>query len=298
MDSDILNNTRAPGNTETTDLGLHLIANNKKINDLKTDVDDSRDLGDEDDIDDILESDPDQENSVASTISNMSIKESRRSAPAAVEESYEDKLRKIELLRIFADQKAQGFRLSREYTINSNLADLEMEFQLLKMSKQKKNALKLSQGFLINAVQALEFLNTTYDPIGMDLVGFSEIVSLGVEDYDDVLEELYEKYKNYGRKIEPEIKLVLMISASATSFHASKQLLNKIPGMENQLKKNPKIINKLGKSLVTEEERKSDDNMEFVKRANMNSSLFRNKINKSKIKKDEGTDETVMQLDV
>ena len=298
MDSDILNNTRAPGNTETTDLGLHLIANNKKINDLKTDVDDSRDLGDEDDIDDILESDPDQENSVASTISNMSIKESRRSAPAAVEESYEDKLRKIELLRIFADQKAQGFRLSREYTINSNLADLEMEFQLLKMSKQKKNALKLSQGFLINAVQALEFLNTTYDPIGMDLVGFSEIVSLGVDDYDDVLEELYEKYKNYGRKIEPEIKLVLMISASATSFHASKQLLNKIPGMENQLKKNPKIINKLGKSLVTEEERKSDDNMEFVKRANMNSSLFRNKINKSKIKKDEGTDETVMQLDV
>lgn len=298
MDSDILNNTRAPGNTETTDLGLHLIANNKKINDLKTDVDESRDLGDEDDIDDILESDPDQENSVVSTISNMSIKESRRSAPAAVEESYEDKLRKIELLRIFADQKAQGFRLSREYTINSNLADLEMEFQLLKMSKQKKNALKLSQGFLINAVQALEFLNTTYDPIGMDLVGFSEIVSLGVEDYDDVLEELYEKYKNYGRKIEPEIKLVLMISASATSFHASKQLLNKIPGMENQLKKNPKIINKLGKSLVTEEERKSDDNMEFVKRANMNSSLFRNKINKSKIKKDEGTDETVMQLDV
>ena len=298
MDSDILNNTRAPGNTETTDLGLHLIANNKKINDLKTDADESKDFGDEDDIDDILESDPDQENSVASTISNMSIKESRRSAPAAVEESYEDKLRKIELLRIFADQKAQGFRLSREYTINSNLADLEMEFQLLKMSKQKKNALKLSQGFLINAVQALEFLNTTYDPIGMDLVGFSEIVSLGVEDYDDVLEELYEKYKNYGRKIEPEIKLVLMISASATSFHASKQLLNKIPGMENQLKKNPKIINKLGKSLVTEEERKSDDNMEFVKRANMNSSLFRNKINKSKIKKDEGTDETVMQLDV
>jgi hypothetical protein len=295
MDSDILNNTRAPGNTETTDLGFDLIANNKKINDLKADEEHSNDL--DDDIDNILESDPEQENSVASTISNTSIKETRRSAPAT-EESYEDKLRKIELLRIFADQKAQGFRLSREYTINSNLADLEMEFQLLKMSKQKKNALKLSQGFLINAVQALEFLNTTYDPIGMDLVGFSEIVSLGVDDYDDVLEELYEKYKNYGRKIEPEIKLVLMISASATSFHASKQLLNKIPGMENQLKKNPKIINKLGKSLVTEEERKSDDKMEFVKRANMNSSLFRNKINKSKIKKDEGSDETIMQLDV
>ena len=298
MDSDILNNTKA-GNTETTDLGLDLIANNKKINNIKTD--ESKDFEEEeegdDDIDDILESDPDHDNSVASTISNASMRPSHRSMPAK-EESYEDKLRKIELLRIFADQKAQGFKFSREYSINSNLSDLEMEFQLLKMSKQKKNALKLSQGFLINAVQALEFLNTTYDPIGMDLVGFSEIVSLGVEDYNDVLEELYEKYKNYGRKIEPEIKLVLMISASATSFHASKQLLNKIPGMENQLKKNPTIINKLGKSLVAEEEKKPDDGMDFGKKVNMNSSLFRNKINKNKIKKNEGSDETVMQLDV
>lgn len=298
MDSDILNNTKA-GNTETTDLGLDLIANNKKINIIKTD--ESKDFDEEeevdDDIDDILESDPDQNNSVASTISNKSMRPSHRSM-SAIEESYEDKLRKIELLRIFADQKAQGFKFSREYSINSNLADLEMEFQLLKMSKQKKNALKLSQGFLINAVQALEFLNTTYDPIGMDLVGFSEIVSLGVDDYNDVLEELYEKYKNYGRKIEPEIKLVLMISASATSFHASKQLLNKIPGMENQLKKNPTIINKLGKSLVAEEEKKPDDGMDFGKKVNMNSSLFRNKINKNKIKKNEGSDETVMQLDV
>lgn len=174
--------------------------------------------------------------------------------------------------------------------MNSKLSDFELEFETLKTLKQKKNALKLSQGFLINAVQALEFMNTSYDPIGMDLVGFSEVVSLGVDDYDEVLDELYEKYKHYGRKVEPEIKLVLMISASATSFHASKKLLNRIPGMENQLKKNPKIINKLGKSLVAEEplaSEQKDFDMGFSKKTSMNSSLYRNKINRNKIKKEE-----------
>ena len=81
--------------------------------------------------------------------------------------------------------------------------------------------MKISQGFLINAVQTFEFLNSKYDPLGMDLVGFSEVVSVGVTqgNYDDVLDELYEKYKNVGRKVEPEIKLVLMLGASAASYH-------------------------------------------------------------------------------
>ena len=186
--------------------------------------------------------------------------------------SYETKLRKLELLRIFNELKIQGYTFSTNYNMNSSISEMELEFEVLKSMKTKRNALKLSQGFLINAVQALEFLNTQYDPLGMDLVGFSEIVSLGVDDYNDVLEELYEKYKTYGRKVEPEIKLVLMISASATSFHASKQLLNKIPGMQDQLKKNPSFINKLGKELVRD---KINDNQEeefnLMEKNNMNS---------------------------
>ena len=165
---------------------------------------------------------------------------------------YDDSVRKIELLRTLAEYEKQGYTVSKKYTMSSSIQDMEIEHTLLKNSKTKANAVKLSRGFLINAMQALEFLNSRYDPIGMDLDGFSEIVSLSVSDYDEVLEELYDKYKVYGRKIEPELKLVLMISASATSFHASKQIINRIPGMEQQLKKNPSFINKLGKNLVSE----------------------------------------------
>lgn len=164
-------------------------------------------------------------------------------------ENDDDKIRKIELLRIFTELKRQGYVISQDYNMKSSLTTMEQEYEILKSSKMKNQALKLSQGFLINAVQTLEFLNTKFDPIGVDLIGFSEVVSLGIDDYNEVLDELYEKYKKYGRKVEPEIKLILMLGGSAASFHASKTLLKNVPGMQN-LEKNPKFVNKLGKQFA------------------------------------------------
>ena len=40
--------------------------------------------------------------------------------------------------------------------------------------------------------------------------------------------KLYDKYKISGKKIQPEIKLILMMSASAASFHASKKMAESI----------------------------------------------------------------------
>jgi len=165
------------------------------------------------------------------------------------QESDDEKIRKIELLRIFTELKRQGFVISQEYSMSSSLNTMEQEYEILKSSKMKKQALKLSQGFLINAIQTLEFLNTRFDPLSVDLVGFSEVVSLGIDDYNEVLDELYEKYKQYGRKVEPEIKLMLMLGGSAASFHASKVLLKNVPGMEN-LQRNPKFVNKMGKQFA------------------------------------------------
>ena len=177
------------------------------------------------------------------------------------------KIKKIELLRIFTEYKKRGFELSQHFDINSNLNEMEAELNILKSQRSKQQALKISQGFLINAVQTFEFLNSKYDPLGMDLVGFSEVVSVGITEgsYDDVLDELYEKYKHVGRKVEPEIKLVLMLGASAASYHTSKRLVGKVAGSEEPLNRNPEFvnnINKMGKSFVNsmdEQNKKKDD---------------------------------------
>jgi len=70
-------------------------------------------------------------------------------------------------------------------------------------------------------------------------------MELNKDSYSSVLGELYDKYRSSGKKMEPEIKLVLMISASAASFHASKKMAESLPGLDSVLQSNPELLSKL-----------------------------------------------------
>ena len=90
----------------------------------------------------------------------------------------------------------------------------------------------------------MEFLNDKYDPFDFHLQGWGEHMSVEVDSYDDVLEELYEKYKGTGKGMPAEVKLLLLLTASAGAFHFSKTQ-SSIPGLEQTLKKNPELVSKL-----------------------------------------------------
>ena len=158
--------------------------------------------------------------------------------------------RKIELLRIFQELEEKGIKLSSRYSMSSSLDDMEQEYEILRSIQNKKNGVKLYKNFLTNAVGAIEFMNESYNPFDFQLKGWSEHVSLGIDDYDDVFGELYEKYKNTGQKMQPEMKLMIMIISSATSFHAANTLLKDSPGLGNVVKNNPHFVNNLTKNMV------------------------------------------------
>ena len=162
----------------------------------------------------------------------------------------QERFRKIELLRIFHELEGRGIQLSSRYTIHSDLTEMEQEYEILKSIQTKKNAVKLYKGFLINTVQAVEFLNEAYNPFDFHLKGWSEYVGTGIDDYEDVFGELYEKYKHTGRKIEPELKLLFMLVASATTFHASNTMLRNTPGLDDFVKRNPAFVNKFSKNMM------------------------------------------------
>ena len=174
--------------------------------------------------------------------------------------------------------KKMGITLTKSYNINSDYDEMCFEVKFWKDYQCKKDGVEMAKGFLVNAVQGLEFLNDSYDPFGLKLNGWSEQVELGKDSYTSVFEELYDKYKISGKKIQPEIKLILMMSASAASFHASKKMAESIPGLDNILSNNPELLSKLqnginnnisnqGKSLETEEEKqkKMYDQMQKIK---------------------------------
>lgn len=157
---------------------------------------------------------------------------------------HEIRMKKIELLRRLAEIKQKGYSLSKDYDFNSSLADMEYEYELLKSFADKRNGVKMYKNILLNGVSLIEWLNDKYDPFDFHLQGWGEHMSVEVDSYDEVLEELYEKYKGTGKKMPPEVKLLLLLVASGAAFHFSKSQ-SSVPGLDQILSKNPELVSKL-----------------------------------------------------
>jgi hypothetical protein len=158
--------------------------------------------------------------------------------------AQETRMKKIELLRKLSEIKQKGFSLTKDYDFNSSLEEMEYEYELLKSFVDKRNGIRIYKNILLNGVSIVEFLNEKYDPFDFHLEGWGEHMSVEADSYDEVLEELYEKYKGTGKGMPPEIKLVLLLVASGSAYHFSKSQ-STIPGLESALNKNPELISRL-----------------------------------------------------
>ena len=166
------------------------------------------------------------------------------SMPSIQLSPQEIRMKKIELLRKLSEIKQKGFSLTKDYDFNSSIEEMEYEYELLKSFVDKRNGTKIYKSILLNGVSIIEFLNEKYDPFDFHLEGWSEHMSVEADSYDEVLEELYEKYKGTGKGMPPEIKLILLLVASGGAYHFSKSQ-STIPGLEAALSKNPELISRL-----------------------------------------------------
>ena len=116
------------------------------------------------------------------------------------------------------------------------------EYVKLKKQREIDNSIKFQRKVLMAIITGIEFLNGKFDPINARLDGWSESVGDNINDYDEVFEELHEKYGG-ETEISPEIKLLMMIAGSAFMFHLTNTLFkSSIPGMDDILKKNPELM--------------------------------------------------------
>lgn len=159
------------------------------------------------------------------------------------EPSMEDILReKQELLLQFDRLTKRGIKLSREYTLASNLDEMRFEYNRIKTAREVDNSIIFSRKMLMAAVTCIEFCNNRFDPFDINLDGWSENIHENINEYDDVFEQLYEKYKNKA-EVAPEIKLMMMLAGSAFMYHLTSNIFkSSMPQFENVMRKNPNII--------------------------------------------------------
>jgi hypothetical protein len=146
-------------------------------------------------------------------------------------------LRKLETLR---DKK--GIKLSKNYTMESSLEEMEGEFEMLKAERERQASIKFQGNMMMMCVQGLEFLNKTFDPFDVDLDGWHDQVSENVDDYDEIFAELHEKYKSKA-SMAPELKLLFQLGGSALMVHMSNKMMsNLLPTSDDVLRQNPALM--------------------------------------------------------
>ncbi len=114
--------------------------------------------------------------------------------------------------------RKKGVNASTRYTIESDLETMRDEFRFLKKRVDMQASRAFAAKMLVMIVTALEFMNDRWDPFDLCLDGWSEHVHENIGDYDEVFDQLYEKYKE-KMAVAPEVKLMLMLGGSAFMFH-------------------------------------------------------------------------------
>ena len=163
----------------------------------------------------------------------------------------EIKNEKIDYIYKFKKLGEQGIRTTMNYNMNSPLDEMRNEYLKLKKQREIDNSVKFQRKVLMAAVTGLEFMNNKFDPFSINLDGWSETVNESVFDYDEIFEELYEKYGGGDSEIAPEIRLVFALGSSAFMFHLQNTLFkSSLPGMDDILKQNPELMKQFASAAV------------------------------------------------
>uniref|UniRef100_A0A6C0BYN8 Uncharacterized protein n=1 Tax=viral metagenome TaxID=1070528 RepID=A0A6C0BYN8_9ZZZZ len=149
---------------------------------------------------------------------------------------------KLLYLRRLESVEKKGVRLTKKYTMDSNLDEMKGEYEMIISEKEKGNSMKFQGKMLMAAVSAIEYLNGKFDPFDIKLDGWGESINENLEDYDEIFGELHEKYGGKAA-LAPELKLLFMLGGSAAMIHMTNTMFkSSIPGMDDIMRQNPELM--------------------------------------------------------
>ena len=149
---------------------------------------------------------------------------------------------KADLLNKLARLQKKGFTVSGRINMYSNIEEIRTEYKRITYQIETDQSVKFQRRILMACVTGLEFLNQRYDPFDVQLEGWSDDMMRNMDEYDNVFEELHNKYKN-KMAMAPEVKLIMMVGGSAMMFHLTNSMFkSKMPNMNNVLQQNPDIM--------------------------------------------------------
>jgi hypothetical protein len=132
----------------------------------------------------------------------------------------EERKKKADLINKLNRLESKGYTLTKRFTMDNALDEIQQEYDRLVDAKNLEASLRFQRQCLMGVATGAEFLNSKFNPFDWELDGWSESVHENIEDFDEVFEELYDKYRGRGN-MPPEAKLLMSLVGSGFMFHMS-----------------------------------------------------------------------------
>lgn len=149
---------------------------------------------------------------------------------------------KMDLLYRYSRLSENGYKSGLDLNIKTPLETLRSEIFNLEKMRNTQRAIRTQRKLLVSFTGGVEYVNKRYSPYKLSLDGWSGEVLENIGDYDEVFEELHDKYSD-SMNVPPELRLIAMVGGSGLMFHLSNTLFkSSTPELSDILQKNPEIM--------------------------------------------------------
>ena len=137
----------------------------------------------------------------------------------------------------------------RRVGLETPLDELKYEFERLRRQSELGASIKFQRRMLMAFVSGTEYLNKSFNPLNLQLDGWSEQVMDSIEDFDQTFEQLHDKYQGTS-EVSPEWNLMIMLLGSGFMFHLSNSLFKSVlPNVNDVAKNNPDLMNQIASAM-------------------------------------------------
>jgi hypothetical protein len=172
--------------------------------------------------------------------------------PAPPRDLEKEKQDKIEYLNKLQRLESKGYPVSKRFTMDNSFDEIKQEYNRLVDARNLEGSLRFQRQMLMGAITGIEWLNDKFDPFDIKLEGWSESVHTNVEDFDEIFEELYDKYKDRG-KMAPEMRLMMAVAGSGFMCHVSNSFFRqKMPTMDDVMRSNPMLAKQMAQAAAAQ----------------------------------------------
>ena len=150
---------------------------------------------------------------------------------------------------LYKIQRLQNRFPGRRVGIETPLDELKYEYDRILRQSELSASVKFQRRTLMATVSGIEYLNKSFNPLGLHLDGWSEQVMDSLEDFDQSFEQLHDKYQGTA-EVSPEWNILITLLGSGFMFHLSNSLFKSVlPNVNDVARNNPDLMNQIASAM-------------------------------------------------